>query len=179
MRKIKKTVLIFLVQLMIVNIAQARCNLELFRFGSSIVEVEKQITGDAIVIPNVEKMNREEVFYPGEEACKGEKSFEGSPVTFVFLYDKLVEIQVRRFSENPTLASWAESIYGEKKKKPRSFYAKNPNATWIWDNFNAVIFYSVVPDYQNLIETIVIQSKHHQRYFEKISKEQELPQGEL
>jgi hypothetical protein len=91
----------------------------------------------------------------------------------------LVEIQVRRFSENPTLASWAESIYGEKKKKPRSFYAKNPNATWIWDNFNAVIFYSVVPDYQNLIETIVIQSKHHQRYFEKISKEQELPQGEL
>jgi hypothetical protein len=100
-------------------------------------------------------------------------------VNFVFLYDKLVEIQVGHFSEATILVNWAESIYGEKEKKPRSFYAKSPNASWIWDNFNAVIFYSVVPDYENLIETIVIQSKHHQRYFEKFSKEQELPQGEL
>jgi len=173
MKKIKITILIFIVQLIMINAAQARCNLELFRFGSSVVEIEKQITGHSIEIPSPEKMHREEIFYPGEEVCKGEKYFEGAPINFVFLYDKLVEIQVERLSENPILVNWAESIYGEKEKKPRSFYAKKSNATWVWDSFNAVIFYSVTPNYESLTESIVIQSKHHQRYFEKFSKEEE------
>ena len=85
-----------------------------------------------------------------------------------------------RLSESPILVNWAESIYGEKEKKPRSFYAKKPNTAWVWDNFNAVVFYSIAPDYEGVVESIVIQSRRHQRYFEKFSKEEEkLLQGGL
>jgi hypothetical protein len=176
----KKIFILLILQLLIASSVQARCNLELFRFGSSIAEIEKQITGHSIEMLGPEKMHREEIFYPGEEVCKGEKYFEGSPINFVFLYDKLVEIQAIRLSEKPVLVNWAESIYGEKKKKPRDFYAKTPSANWVWDNFNAVVFYSIAPDYEGVVESIVIQSRHHQRYFEKFAKEEEkLLQEEL
>lgn len=177
---IKKISFILVLQLLIVANVQARCNLELFRFGSSVEEIEKQITGHSIKTPGPEEMHREAIFYPGEEVCKGEKYFEGAPINFIFLYDKLVEIQLMRLSEKPVLVNWAESIYGEKKKKPRDFYAKKPSANWVWDNFNSVIFYSIAPDYEGVVESIVIQSRRHQRYFEKFAKEEEkLLQGEL
>ena len=178
--KYKKTSILLIAQLLIATSVQARCNLELFRFGSSVAEVERQVTGSKIAIPDAEDISRHELFYPGEEICKNEKAFESAPINFVFLYDKLVEIQVVRLSESPILVNWAESIYGEKEKKPRSFYAKKPNTAWVWDNFNAVVFYSIAPDYEGVVESIVIQSRRHQRYFEKFSKEEEkLLQGGL
>jgi hypothetical protein len=120
------------------------------------------------------------LFVPGEEVCKEEKSFEGAPVTFVFLYDKLVEIQTALLSEKPTLVHWAESIYGDKQDKPKNFFNDKPNAQWLWDNFNATIAYSIRPDANDVIESIIIQSRRHQRYFEKFAKEEEqLLQGDL
>jgi hypothetical protein len=113
------------------------------------------------------------LFVPGEEVCKGEKAFEGAPVTFVFLYDKLVEMQTTRLSENPMLIHWAESVYGEKKNKPKGFYQQDPIADWMWENFNAIIAYSIRPDEQGVIESIIIESRQHQRYFEKFFKKEE------
>jgi hypothetical protein len=120
------------------------------------------------------------LFVPGEEVCKGEKAFEGAPINFVFLYDKLVEIQTTRLSEKPTLINWAESIYGKKDKKPKSFFDIKPNAQWLWDNFNATIAYSIRPDSQGVIESIIMQSRRYQLDFEKFAKEEEqLLQGDL
>jgi len=99
------------------------------------------------------------------------------PIIFVFLYDKLVEIQTTRLSEKPTLIHWAESIYGEKEKKPKSYYQERPNAQWLWDNFNATIAYSIAPDVNDVVESIIIQSRRHQLVFEKFAKEEELLQG--
>jgi len=180
----KKTYLIIsivLVQLLLISSAQARCNLELFRFGSSAEEIKKQLDlPDGGMIPIVGSEFKNVVFVPGEEVCKDEKAFEGAPVTFVFLYDKLVEIQTMRLSEQPTLISWAESIYGDKQGKPKSFFDTKPNAQWLWDNFNATIAYSIRPDANDVIESIIIQSRRHQRYFEKFAKEEEqLLQGDL
>ena len=45
----KKTYLIIsivLMQLLLISSAQARCNLELFRFGSSVQDIEKQLNLD-------------------------------------------------------------------------------------------------------------------------------------
>jgi hypothetical protein len=180
----KKTYLIIsivLVQLLLISSAQARCNLELFRFGSSAEEIKKQLDlPDGGMLPIVGNEFKNVVFVPGEEVCKGEKSFEGAPINFVFLYDKLVEIQTTRLSEKPTMINWAESIYGEKQNKPKSFYEDKPNAQWLWDNFNATIAYSIRPDSQGVIESIIIQTRSHQRYFEKFAKEEEqLLQGDL
>jgi hypothetical protein len=180
----KKTYLIIsivLVQLLLISSAQARCNLELFRFGSSAEEIKKQLDLlDGGMMPIVGNEFKNVVFVPGEEVCKGEKSFEGAPINFVFLYDKLVEIQTTRLSGKPTMINWAESIYGEKQNKPKSFYEDKPNAQWLWDNFNATIAYSIRPDSQGVIESIFIQSRSHQRYFEKFAKEEEQSlQGDL
>jgi hypothetical protein len=180
----KKTYLIIsivLVQLLLISSAQARCNLELFSFGSSVQDIEKQLNLDGGgMLPIMGGESQEVLFVPGEEVCKEEKSFEGAPVTFVFLYDKLVEIQTVLLSEKPTLVHWAESIYGDKQDKPKNFFNDKPNAQWLWDNFNATIAYSIRPDANDVIESIIIQSRRHQRYFEKFAKEEEqLLQGDL
>ena len=180
----KKTYLIIsivLVQLLLISSAQARCNLELFRFGSSVQDIEKQLNVDqGGMLPIMGGESQKVLFVPGEEACKGEKDFEGAPVTFVFLYDKLVEIQTTRLSEKPMFINWAESIYGEKQGKPKSFFDAKPNAQWLWDNFNATIAYSIQPDSQGVIESIIIQSRRYQLEFEKFAKEEEqLLQGNL
>jgi len=47
------------------------------------------------------------------------------------------------------------------------------NAQWLWDNFNATIAYSIRPDANDVVESIIIQSRKHQRYFEKFAKEEE------
>jgi hypothetical protein len=181
MKKTYLIISILLVQLLLISSAQARCNLELFRFGSSMQDIEKQLNLDeGGMLPIMDGESQNVLFVPGEEVCKDEKSFEGAPVTFVFLYDKLVEIQTMRLSEQPTLISWAESIYGDKQGKPKSFFDTKPNAQWLWDNFNATIAYSIQPDSQGVIESIIIQSHRHQRYFEKFAKEEEqLLQGDL
>jgi hypothetical protein len=173
----KKTYLIIsviLVQLLLISSAQARCNLELFRFGSSAEDIKKQLNlPEGGMLPIMGSESKNVVFVPGEEVCKDEKAFEGAPINFVFLYDKLVEIQTVRLSEKPTLVNWAESIYGEKQNKPKSFFDTKPNAQWLWDNFNATIAYSIRPDSQGVIESIIMQSRRYQLDFEKFAKEEE------
>ena len=181
MKKTYLIISILLVQLLLISSAQARCNLEPFHFGSSVQDIEKQLNLDeGGMLPIMGGESQEVLFVPGEEVCKGEKSFEGAPINFVFLYDKLVEIQTVRLSDKPILVNWAESIYGKKDKKPKSFFNDKPDAQWLWDNFNATIAYSIRPDSQGVIESIIIQSRRHQRYFEKFAKEEEqLLQGDL
>jgi hypothetical protein len=172
--KNKITILILLTQLMLITSAEARCNLELFRFGSSAEEIKKQLNlPDGGMLPIVGNEFKNVVFVPGEKVCKYEKAFEGAPINFVFLYDKLVEIQTTRLSGKPTMINWAESVYGEKKNKPKGFYQQDPIANWMWENFNAIIAYSIRPDEQGVIESIIIESRQHQRYFEKFFKKEE------
>jgi hypothetical protein len=171
---LKNFIIIFALQLLLITSVQARCNLELFRFGSSVEEIKHQLSlPEGGLLPIMGGESKNIVFVPGEEVCKDEKYFEGTPINFVFLYDKLVEIQTIRLSEKPMLIHWAESIYGEKDKKPKSFYDEKPNAQWLWDNFNATIAYSIQPDANDVVESIIIQSRKHQRYFEKFAKEEE------
>ncbi len=174
MRRINLTIFVLLTQLLLISIAEARCNLESFRFGSSMQDIEKQLNLDeGGMLPIMGGESQNVLFVPGEEVCKGEKAFEGAPINFVFLYDKLVEIQTMRLSTKPTLISWAESIYGEKEDKPKSFYFEKPSAEWLWDNFNATIAYSIQPDGEDVVESIIIQSRRHQLDFEKFVKEEE------
>jgi hypothetical protein len=147
-----------------------------------VQDIEKQLNldgGGMLLIMGGK--SQKVLFGPGEEVCKDEKAFEGAPINFVFLYDKLVEIQTTLLSEKPTMINWAESIYGEKQDKPKSFFDTKPNAQWLWDNFNATIAYSIQPDSQGVIESIIIQSRRYQLEFEKFAKEEEeqLLQGGL
>ena len=164
--------LIFLLQFLLIASVHARCNLELFRFDSSYEEIQNQL-GD---IPIISVSTPDRLFVPGEMVCKSEKIFEGSPVFFIFLKDKLVRIEVIRYNfgeGRPSLISWAESIYGEIEKKPKSFYDVRPNASWYWDNTNSLVRYAVESDESGFAESVVIESKRHGKLFEEQVIEEE------
>ena len=164
--------LIFLLQFLLIASAHARCNLELFRFDSSYEEIQNQL-GD---IPIISVSTPERLFVPGEMVCKSEKVFEGAPVFFIFLKDKLVRMEVTRYNfgeGEPSLISWAESIYGEIEKKPKSFYDVRPNANWYWDNVNSLVRYVVESDESGFAEVVVIESKRHGKLFEEQAIEEE------
>jgi len=164
--------LIFLLQFLLIASAHARCNLELFRFDSSYEEIQNQL-GD---IPIISVSTPERLFVPGEMVCKSEKVFEGAPVFFIFLKDKLVRMEVTRYNfgeGEPSLISWAESIYGEIEKKPKSFYNARPSANWYWDNVNSWVRYVVESDESGFAEAVFIESKRHARLIEEKARDEE------
>jgi hypothetical protein len=168
-------VLVFLLAFLLTPVAHAVCSLEQVRFGSSIRTVTKELALPAGMRepPVSAKESRQDLFVPGEEICPRDLEFKGTPVTFVFLYGELVEIQAMRFSVSPTLVVWAEAAYGIKKDKPRSFDGPEPNAQWVWDTGKAAIAYSITTANGEMIESFTIQSKKHSRNFQKYYMQQE------
>ena len=74
MKKINLTILVLLIQMVFVSSVQARCNLELFRFGSSAEEVKAQLNlAEGGMLPIMGGESKNVVFVPGEEVCKDEK----------------------------------------------------------------------------------------------------------
>lgn len=174
MKKNKILILTLFFQLIFIGAAQAKCDLESFKFGTSYKSVMSQLKMDGdFMEPKLEGISERFFLAPGELVCKNEKIFESVPVNFVFLYDDLVEIQIMRLSELPTLIDWAESIYGEKKDKPSSFFYQQPFAQWLWVNSNATIAYSIESNENEVFESVIIQSFNHQKNFEKLAIEQE------
>ena len=171
MKKNKILILTLIVQLMFIGAAQAKCDLESFKFGSSYKTLISKLKLD--MDSEIKDVPEYFVYAPGELVCKNEKIFESVPVNFIFVYDKLVEIHITRLSEEATLVDWAESIYGEKKDKPRSFFYQQPYAQWLWVNSNATIAYSIESNENEVFESIIIQSFNHQKIFEKLAIEQE------
>jgi len=167
----KNVYLILILQLFLIGSVHARCNLELFRFGSSYGEIEKQLGN----IPKTSASNEHRLFMPAERICKEERNLDGSPVFFMFADDKLVQIVVSRYTiyeqEEPSLIKWAESIYGEKENKPKSFYAKKPDASFYWDSFNSLTHYFIENDESGFRENVIIESRRHKKLIEKFLSE--------
>jgi len=174
MKKNKILILFLLLQLVFIGSAQAKCDLETYRFGTSYKALVGKLKLDKdLIMPKIDGQYEQYVTVTGDVVCKNEKVFEGVPIDFVVLYDKLVEIRIMKLSEKPSLVDWAESIYGKNQNKPTSFYDTKPNAAWVWDNTNASISYSVLSDENLLLESIIIQSVKHAKYFSMFAKEQE------
>ena len=174
MKKNKILIVVLLAQLFFIGSVQAACDLQSFRFGiSHKALMDKLKLDDFYVMPKIVGASKQEVYAPGEKVCKNEKSFEGAGIEFVLLYDKLVEIQISKLSESPSLVNWAESVFGVKPDKPTNFFDAKPNAQWLWVDSKSVIYYSIEPDAESLLEMVVIQSRNHQSYFSKFGKEQE------
>ncbi|MDA7448375.1 hypothetical protein N8820_02770 [Candidatus Pseudothioglobus singularis] len=172
----KNKILIFtlLLQLLFVGSVQAKCDFKSFKFGDSYKSTVSKLKIDSeFVEPEIKGASQQFLFAPGEEVCKSEKAFQGVPIQFVFLYNKLVEIQLMSLSEAPKLVTWAESIYGLKENKPNSFYDEFPIARWSWEDSKAVIAYSVESAASDVIESVIIQSLNHQQSYEKFAIEQE------
>ena len=152
-----------MLQLILISSVQARCNLELFRFGSSYSEIEKQLGN----MPKISASNENMLFAPGELVCKDDKSLARSPVFFIFVNDKLVQMVVKRYTMygkgELSLIKWAESIYGERENKPKSFYAKKPDASFYWDSFNSLTHYFIENDESGFRENVVIESRRHKK----------------
>jgi len=166
------TPLLILTQMLIYSSANASCNLELIRFGSSPEKVQKEFPE---VLPMLGGADAPQsmLSIPGELACKSEKSFVGAPVQYLFLYGELVEINITRLSDSPRLLGWVESVYGEKIGKPDSLYSDEPNGQLIWDTFNSVVLYSYTTNGDDRIEDVSIQSRRHELLYQRFAKEEE------
>ena len=174
MKKNKILIFTLLTQLLFIGSVQAKCDFDSFRFGASYKSIVSKLKIDPeFVEPEIKGASQQYLFAPGEEVCKSEKAFQGVPIQFVFLYNKLVEIQLMSLSEAPKLVTWAESIYGVKENKPNSFYDEFPIARWSWEDSKAVIAYSVESAASDVIESVIIQSLNHQQSYEKFAIEQE------
>jgi len=174
MKKYKILIIAILTQLIFISSVQASCDLKSFQFGASYKSIVSKLNLDSeFVEPEIKGASNQFLFAPGEEVCKSEKAFQGIPIHFLFLYNDLVQIELMGVSESPSLITWAESIYGEIENKPNSFYQEKPIARWFWENSNALISYSIESVYEEVIETIIIQSLKHQKSYEKFSIEQE------
>lgn len=147
----------------------AACDLQRFKFGTSYERVQKYFDTDLEKAP----VSMQILFVPGSEVCAGEKAFQRTHVIFTFLYDKLVQIEVNLLSKKSLLGAWAESVYGVKSNKPRSYFSSEPNAQWHWDKNEAVITYSIVTFGTERDEFIQIQSKRHGELFAKWAEEEE------
>jgi len=172
MKKNKILICALLIQVLFIGTVQAKCSLERFKFGISYNTLMSKLKLDAEFMQSEEKGAAKQIlFAPGEVVCKNEKIFEDVPVDFIFLYDKLVEIQVMRFSESLVLIDWLESVYGENANKPNSLYFQQPNAQLYWESSNAVIAYSAEYFSNEVMESFIIQSLNHQKDFERFNKE--------
>lgn len=172
MKKYKIIIIAILTQLIFISSVQASCDLNPSLFGISYNTLMSKLKLDAEFMQSEEKGAAKQIlFAPGEVVCKNEKIFEDVPVDFIFLYDKLVEIQVMRFSESLVLIDWLESVYGENANKPNSLYFQQPNAQLYWESSNAVIAYSAEYFSNEVMESFIIQSLNHQKDFERFNKE--------
>ena len=174
MKKNKILIFTLLTQLLFIGSVQAKCDLKSFQFGASYKSIVSKLNIDSeFVEPEIKGASHQFLFAPGEEVCKSEKAFQGVPIHFVFLYNDLVQIELMGVSESPSLITWAESIYGEIENKPNSFYEEKPVARWFWENSNVLISYSIESVYEEVFETMIIQSLKHQKSYEKFAIEQE------
>jgi len=170
-----------LINVLVVLEANAVCNVEQFRFGSTIKDIEKQTKNMRInTLPTSEIYNSTEdkfsIIFAGEDICKDDDEFIGTPVEMIFLYGKLVELRVIKFLENgddPVLMIWAEKVYGQKTNKPRSYDFKEPSMHLLWNNFNATISYSMTSVGYGIEELVVIQSRRYRDLFKKYSKKED------
>lgn len=173
----------FLVNFLVVIEASAKCNIEQFRFGSTVKDIEKQTTNMQIItLPSSElydsKEDKYSIFFAGEDICKNDDVFIGAPVEMVFLYGKLVELRLVRFLEKedaPVLINWAEKVYGKKDNKPKGYDFREPDMHLVWNNFNATVSYSRTSLGYGTEELVVIQSRRFGKLFEKYSKKTEEP----
>ncbi len=168
---------VLLLLLLSSSAAQAACNLELFRFGYSPQYVAKELglipKGQRMFPPGEEAPAQFDISFPGNELCPHEKALKSTLIEFVFLYGKLAKIKTKLLSPSPTVVFWAESVYGEKKDKPMSFYALHPSAQWVWATEKSTIAYSVIPAGDEVFESLIIESNTMQTEFNKFSQAHE------
>jgi hypothetical protein len=174
MKKNKILILALLLQLFIIGSVHARCDLDSLQFGISHKALIDKLKLDAeITEPEIKGAPKQIVYVPGSEACKGEIMFENVTIHFVFIFNKLVGINLMVISESPTLVNWAESTYGVKSNKPSSFYDDIPNALWFWEKSDATISYSIASDGEFIEESIAIITNDYEKYSAELSLEEE------
>jgi len=178
----KFIVLLFLsLQFFAISEASAACNLSQFSFGSSLKDVEvklKYLEADNLHANSSFFATGDKVSLglSAEQVCKRDKEFIGAHIIMIFLYDKLVELNLYKFIEsgdNPGLIYWAESVYGEKNPKPPSFYEPEPSAFWFWRGLDSTASYSLESIAYGIDELVTIQTNKYQDLYSKYSAELE------
>lgn len=171
----------FFINFLVVLEVNAVCNIEQFRFGATIKDIDRQTKDMNInTLPTSEIYNsledRYSLFFAGEDICEDDEVFIGAPVEMIFLYGKLVELRLVKFLENgddPILLTWVEKVYGEKTNKPKNYDSKDPSVYLLWSNFNATVSYSMSSVGYGVEELVVIQSRRYRDLFKKYSKKED------
>ena len=117
----------------------AACSLQHYPLGASYAVIQGKFNMSGAGGEKTEAI----LSVSGEQVCNSHRAFMGAAVNFTFLYEKLVQIEITRYSKNkPILARWAESAHGTKAVKPPGFFSNEPNAQWSWDKPYSIYFNS-------------------------------------
>jgi hypothetical protein len=169
---LKKLIIILILQILFVASVQARCNLELFRFGSLFEDVKERYP-ESMLMLDIPSMPRSIMKVSGKTVCPYDSRFNKTSIKYIFLYGRLVEINVLNFTDKPILIDWVESAYGKKVNKPKGMHGNDPNVQLLWDKHDVVVLYNLQSNGSEKIEQVYIQSKRHKNLHQKFSTELE------
>jgi hypothetical protein len=169
---LKNLAIILMLQILFVVSVQAQCNLELFRFGSSLEDVKERYP-ESMIMLDIPGMSRSVMSVSGKTVCPYDSRFYKTSIKYVFLYGRLVEVNVLNFTDKPILIDWVESAYGKKANKPKGMYGNDPNVQLLWDKHDVVVLYNLQSNGSEKIEQVYIQSKRHKNLHQKLSTELE------
>ena len=112
-----------------------------------------------------------QLFIPGEFICKNNEALKGSGIRYIFLNDKLVEINGNNFyAENLLILQWLEKEFGIAKNKPTNFSNENKIAHIHWEKDSYFVFYIMEKHDEGILESFQVRSKRFDNEYEDYAK---------
>ena len=118
--------------------AHAGCNAERFDFGTSLETVMDAFNVEKSVerLPSLPGLSERFLQLSGKEVCPDDPAFAGATITYNFLADQLVEIQLelsQRASPRLTLLDWAIQRHGRPTIQTKGPVATMSSGQWTWE----------------------------------------------
>ena len=152
---------------------QAFCEIERFPFGTSATTVAQLLNIEPTTSPPP-LLALSVITRSGTQLCPNDRSFTGVTVDMVFLYNQLVQFQVKVPStQDLVLFEWATQRYGQ----PLTRSGGRPNRLraghFFWREPDRNIFLSFTRQQNNPRQELEITSRVHAPLFERHGRELE------
>lgn len=171
---IKRLLITLFVLLLLQSTATANC-IEIIPYGSPVSAIKARTEASRSL---GKSSVRSDIFVPVEELCNGSELeiLRGASVLYIFLFNKLVHINIYLLSDAPKLIDWVERFYGE-AVKAKDFYSQPTAGKLVWDRPGKNIIYSIKPGKGEVSELLAIKSISHENLFNKFHNYMEKIQG--
>ena len=162
--------------------AYANCNLHQFAFGAPLNMVinSLKVQEPEEYPPLIPSLSHKIVSILGSQICPGDASFTNVRITYNFLADQLVSIQLQLqqpVDSTLTLLDWARHRYGRPILESKGPVGKMSGGQWSWNTGAETAFLVLVRQGSIAAQQLDITSTAYQALFEQRWKAmEEMPQ---